>query len=217
VDSTGCPVFDAVVLAGGRAARAGGIDKPALQLGNRTLAGWVAGAAVDAGAARVIIVGPERELLGAGSLPPGGTTFVREDPPGTGPVAALRAGLAEVTSPLVALLASDLPFVRGRHLVPLLRTTSGADATGAVLLDDAARAQWLTSCWRTAVLQRALARYQGASLHRLLRPLRPVMLAYAPAPGEPPPWLDCDTPADLALAQRVAAGLAGTQEGAVTW
>jgi hypothetical protein len=75
-----------------------------------------------------------------------------------------------------------------------------------VLLDDGGRPQWLASCWRTAVLRDALDRYQGGSLHGLLRPLRPALLAYAPAPGEPPPWLDCDTPEDLALARRLAAG-----------
>jgi molybdopterin-guanine dinucleotide biosynthesis protein A len=231
VDGPSCS-FEAVVLAGGRASRAGGADKPALWVGERTLAGWVTAAAVSAGATRVIIVGPQRErLLGAGSLPPGGAVFVHEDPPGSGPVAALRAGLAEVTAPLVALLAADLPFLRARHLAPLLRTAAagtgagalrlddagaGGAGAGAVLLDDGVRPQWLASCWRTAVLRDALAGYQGGSLHGLLRPLRPAMLAYAPSPGEPPPWLDCDTPEDVARARHLAAGLAGPQEGAVS-
>ena len=43
-----------------------------------------------------------------------GVRLVREQPPGGGPVAALRAGLAEVPTDVVALLAGDLPFLTAR-------------------------------------------------------------------------------------------------------
>jgi len=39
--------------------------------------------------------------------------------------------------------------------------------------------------------------YRGTSLRGLLSPLDPVLVRLAPGPGEPPPWLDCDTPEDL--------------------
>jgi molybdopterin-guanine dinucleotide biosynthesis protein A len=194
--------FDAVVLAGGRAVRAGGIDKPGQLVGGRSLVAAVTAAAFGAGAARVIVAGPPRDGLGA-ALARAAVVFVREDPPGSGPVAALRAGMAEVSAPLVVLLAGDLPFLTPRQLTPLL-AAAGDDRAGAVLLDDTGREQWLASCWRSAVLAGALAGYQGYSLHGLLKPLAPVLLPCPTEPGAPPPWLDCDTAGELALARRLA-------------
>ena len=45
-----------------------------------------------------------------------------------------------------------------------------------MLIDDGGREQWLAGVWRTAVLVRALAGYEGRSLHGLLGPLYPVRL-----------------------------------------
>ncbi len=137
--------------------------------------------------------------------------MVREEPPGAGPVAALRRGLAEVSAPVLALLAADLPFLRATQLRLLVDAldppgpaTAHPDApsrAGALLLDDTGQAQWLTSCWRTAVLRDALAGYRGHSLHGLLRPLAPAGLRLPLAAGQPPPWLDCDTPDELTRAR----------------
>lgn len=215
--------FDAIVLAGGRARRAGGVDKPGLQVGGRSLVASVVATAVAAGVARVIVAGPRRPGLAA-ETPAGGLVFVREDPPGSGPVAALRVAMAEARAPRVVLLAGDLPFLTPRQLTPLLAGVAGDGpgdgvddgAAGVVLLDDTGRPQWLASCWRTAVLAGALTGYRGYSLRGLLEPLRPVLLSCPRQPGEPPPWLDCDTPAELAQARRLAgeqAGLAGGAPG----
>jgi molybdopterin-guanine dinucleotide biosynthesis protein A len=208
--------FDAVVLAGGAASRAGGIDKPGQRVGGRTLLASVAGAAVAAGAARVIVAGPARPgLAGDVPLPAGALVFVREDPPGSGPVPALRAALAQVRSPVVAALAADLPFLTARALGPLLAAVSGGQAAGAVLVDGEGRQQWLAGCWRAGALRAALAAYRGTSLRGLLGPLRPALLACPPRPGEPPPWLDCDTMADLARARRLARHPGEPGEGTV--
>ncbi|MEU7857291.1 DUF6457 domain-containing protein [Nonomuraea sp. NPDC049141] len=56
--------------------------------------------------------------------------FAREDPPGSGPVPALRAGLREVTAPRVVLLAGDLPYLRTGHITELLHASSQAAAAG---------------------------------------------------------------------------------------
>ena len=127
--------------------------------------------------------------------------MVCEEPAGAGPVTALRRGLAEVSAPLVALLAADLPFLRAAQLRLLAGTLGPAGPAGALLLDDTGQAQWLTSCWRTAVLRDALDGYRGYSLHGLLRPLRPAGIRLELAAGQPPPWLDCDTPDDLRQAR----------------
>ncbi|GAA2170963.1 molybdenum cofactor guanylyltransferase [Actinomadura napierensis] len=184
-------LFDAVLLAGGRARRLGGADKPAAPVGGRPLIEWVAAAA--SGASRTIVVGPPRDVLPD-------AVRVREDPPGAGPVTALGAGLAEVRAPWVALLAADLPFLRPAHITALLDAAGERD--GAVLVDDDGREQWLAGCWRAGRLRDALAAYTGASLRGVLGPLDPAVVAL-PA-GDRPPWYDCDTPDDLARADGLA-------------
>ncbi|WP_433471942.1 molybdenum cofactor guanylyltransferase [Spirillospora sp. CA-142024] len=181
--------FDAVLLAGGRARRFGA-DKPAAPAGGRTLIEWTAAAVPDA--SRLIVVGPRRDVLP-------GAVVVREDPPGAGPVPALRAGLAEVRAPRLALLAADLPFLRPRHIAVLLE--AAGERAGAVLVDGQGREQWLAGCWHTGALRTALAGYAGASLHGLLEPLRPATVALPP--GTRPAWYDCDTPEQLAAADRL--------------
>jgi molybdopterin-guanine dinucleotide biosynthesis protein A len=188
---SGTVPFDAVLLAGGRARRLGGADKPAAPVGGRALIEWVAAAV--SGASRTIVVGPPRDV-------PRDAVRVREDPPGAGPVPALRAGLAEVRAPWVAVLAADLPFLRPVHVTALLDAAS--EHAGAVLVDAGGREQWLAGCWRTGRLRDALAAYSGASLRGVLGPLDPAAVAL-PA-GERPPWYDCDTPEDLARADGLA-------------
>ncbi|MHB8451581.1 MAG: molybdenum cofactor guanylyltransferase, partial [Mycobacteriales bacterium] len=75
------PSFAVIVLAGGRARRLGGVDKPAQLVGGRTLLDRVLAAA--AGAERRIVVGPARP----GALPRG-VEVCCEEPPGGGPAAA---------------------------------------------------------------------------------------------------------------------------------
>jgi molybdopterin-guanine dinucleotide biosynthesis protein A len=191
-------VLDAVILAGGRAARLGGADKPSLTVGDQTLLATVVMACQEAGAGRIIVVGPEHEQLSV--------RFVREEPAGAGPFAALRRGLAELTGSgdrgpqgLVAVLAADLPFLRAAHLHTLLAAAEGRN--GAVLIDHEGYPQWLTGCWHTAPLAQAAAGYAGFSLRGLMTPLNPAHVLIDPGPGEPPPWLDCDTDADLRQAR----------------
>ncbi|WP_182874532.1 molybdenum cofactor guanylyltransferase [Microbispora sp. H10670] len=196
-EAGGDPPYDAVILAGGRAERLGGADKPGALVGGVPLVERVA-AAVRAARA-VIVVGPPRDLPGV--------VFTREDPPGGGPVPALRAGLAEVTSPSVVLLAADLPFLRAAHVAALLAALPENDtagdtaggAAGAVLVDDTGREQWLAGVWRTAALRAALGAYEGRSLRGLLGPLAPVPVRLAA--GATPPWFDCDSIEDLHMAR----------------
>lgn len=91
-----------MILAGGAARRLGGRDKPGLLVGGARLLDHAVAAC--AGARRIVVVGPERPTV----IP---VAWVREDPPGGGPVAALAAGLAAVSAPVTLLLAADLPFV----------------------------------------------------------------------------------------------------------
>jgi len=205
------------VLAGGRASRLGGADKPALLVGERSLLASVIAAAAAAGARVVVVVGPPRPglVLTAGRL-----RVVREEPPGSGPVPALRRGLAEVTAPWVLVLAADLPFIRAGHLTSLLAAAAGArpaagagPAAGAVLADDTGRPQWLAGCWPTAALRSACSGYRGGSLRGLLGPLSPVILGPSPGQPGPPPWLDCDTEDDVRRARAWSGDPAGPGPG----
>ena len=191
------------MLAGGRARRLGGVDKPAIRFGQRSLVEAVVRAATQAGATRVVIVGPERAGLAVELAGPAGTgiEFTCERPAGAGPVPALRAGLALIIEPRLLLLAADLPFLTAAALHRLV-AAAGEDH-GAVLADPMGQSQWLISCWRTAALRTALASYAGDSLRGLLAPLPHVDVAAVAVPGEPPYWLDCDTPEDLADAERL--------------
>jgi molybdenum cofactor guanylyltransferase len=191
------PGYDAVVLAGGKAARLGGQVKPQLVVGDGTILDAVLAAVADAG--RRVVVGPPQPV-------PAGVRLVREQPPGGGPVAALHAGLAEVEADVVAVLAGDLPFVTADLVRDLLGRLTG---DGVLVVDDTGRDQLLLGVWRTAVLRAALpAQAAHVPLRRVLgalsvRRLRPPVL-----PGRPPPWTDCDTPADLARARDWAAARA---------
>jgi molybdopterin-guanine dinucleotide biosynthesis protein A len=185
----------AVLLAGGRAARLGGADKPGITISGRSLLATVAAAAADAGASRIIVVGPSRPGLTAPSV-----EYTTEQPPGAGPVPALRAGIARVAEPWLFLLPADLPFLRGAHLRTLLATAEQRQTAGALLLDMQGRKQWLISCWRSEPLTSALTGYGGAALGGVLGRLDPAEVTVAQEPGQPPPWLDCDTDEDLAAA-----------------
>ena len=184
--------YDVVVLAGGGARRLDGADKPALRVGDRTLLERVVDAAT--GAEQVVVVGPVRGLAAAPGRPP--VTWVQEQPPGAGPVAALQVGLAGARAPVVVLLAADLPFLSAAvvdHLVGAV----GADA-GAVMLDDGGRQQWLLSAWPTALLRTAVEGAAGdASLRSVL-----AGLPWTPVEGTAEVWYDCDTFAELAEARR---------------
>lgn len=202
----------ALVLAGGSASRMGGVDKPGIKVGGRTLIATVAAAASGAGASHLVVVGPARPDL-AGALPGAPKLeFIRERPAGTGPVPALRAGLPLVTEPWLLLLAADLPFVRDSHLRELVAAAERSE-NGALLVDANGRPQWLASCWRTAGLRAALGVYAGSSLGGLLGPLRAAEVAVAQA-GQAAPWLDCDTPEDVAAARALTRGSEADDERA---
>jgi len=189
------PPYAAVVLAGGRAARLGGRAKPQLEVGGRTMLGLVLDAVADA--ATRVVVGPPQPT-------PDGVRVVREEPPGGGPVPALRAGLAAVDTDVVAVLAADLPFVTAA-VVQELRSRLTGD--GVLVVDATGRDQHLLGVWRTAALRAAVADVRGpTSMRAVLADLAVRRHRPAVEPGRPAPWTDCDTPADLERA-RQAVGL----------
>ncbi|WP_049581036.1 NTP transferase domain-containing protein [Streptomyces sp. SBT349] len=182
--------FDAVVLAGGGARRLGGVDKPAVRVGGRTLLDRVLSACADA--ATTVVVGPPRPTVRP-------VTWANDDPPGGGPLTALHAGLRHTTRPLVAVLASDLPFLDTGTVHRLLDVP--AEAEGQLLRDGEDRDQPLTAVYRAAPLHRELTGLDaefGTLAGLPLKLLLPgLALRRLPAAGS----LDCDTWADIATAR----------------
>ncbi|HEY3464303.1 MAG TPA: NTP transferase domain-containing protein [Amycolatopsis sp.] len=175
--------YAGIVVAGGAASRLSGVDKPALSVGGKPLLARAIHA-LD-GAERVVAVGPRR--------PGFDVVWTREPVPGTGPVAALAAGLVFVPDDveLVAVLAADLPGVR-RSTVDKLVAAVG-DADGAVLVDADGARQWLLGAWRVAAVKSALPeQVENASLRRVLGGLRITEVAAERGESD-----DIDTPEDL--------------------
>src|SRR5690606_2093103 len=116
--------YAAVLLAGGAARRMGGRDKPGVVVGGRPMRERVLSAVATA--TRRIVVGPLVPL-------PAGVLRTREEPPGGGPVAALAAGLALIdpATPVVAVLAADLPLLTAEHIDELRQRLAAATATSA--------------------------------------------------------------------------------------
>jgi molybdopterin-guanine dinucleotide biosynthesis protein A len=174
----------------------GGVDKENLRVAGRTFADRVLEAV--GGADRIISVG--RPLPGVGN--------VREEPLGGGPVAAIAAGLACVEAGLVVVLATDLPVVTAPAVGRLLSALySDANAAAAFPVDAEGRDQPLCSAWRAGRLRAALAGLgdpSGAPVRSLVARAEPVVrLRDVVDPASNPPWFDCDTPADVAEAERL--------------
>ncbi|WP_329412909.1 NTP transferase domain-containing protein [Nocardia vinacea] len=174
---------DAIVLAGGRASRMGGVDKPAIIIGGRSMLD--AALAAVAPCARTVVVGPHRHELDARIVQ------VREVPPGSGPVAAVGAGLRALgptAAPLVVVLAADLPFLSQTTVAELIRRgiESGADAVFAA--DESGRPQYLIGVWRRTALTEALTRLDSL-INQPMKALIPADTVTVAMPG----IADCDT------------------------
>ena len=174
--------WDAIIVAGGRGSRLGGVSKPDLSVGGMTLLDRTLAAV--AGARRVVVVGgPTRD----------GVTWTLEDPPGSGPAKALAAGLAALSdhAPWTCALAVDTP--RAADAVPRLVAAvadaggeggvggdggagqEGAGGEGSVggdgawVVDAEGEAQPLLAVYRTAVLLDGTRDLEdGTSMRRLV-------------------------------------------------
>jgi molybdopterin-guanine dinucleotide biosynthesis protein A len=162
----------AIVLAGGRGARLGGVEKASLELDGRPLLARAVDALV--GAEPIVVVGPE--------VPGVPAAYVREEPAYGGPVAGLVAGWAAVVAEappidhlaLVAVVAVDMP-----HLTPdtWTRLRRAAEATdrydGAVLVGPDGRRQiaLVVAADRLAAVLPEAGEAAGRPLWRTLAPL----------------------------------------------
>lgn len=130
--------WNAIVLAGGRARRLGGIDKTALVFDGATLLEHALAAA--AGARSIVVVGANSAVV--------------ETPRFAGPAAATIAGLHALPPALyTAVLAADQPRV-ARALPLLLDALAGRSV---IAVDEQGRRQPLLAVYDSAALARAAA------------------------------------------------------------
>lgn len=155
LDVTGPPDVMALVLCGGgstrfRAAAADGpspADKTDQSFGATTVLGHLL--ATIPTDWPVVAVGAPRPL----DRP---VTWTREQPPGGGPVAGIAAGLSLVSTPIVAVLAGDMPFA-GPWAVRLADAVRASPCVDAMAACDAAdRRNPLFCAYRTDALRRAV-------------------------------------------------------------
>jgi molybdopterin-guanine dinucleotide biosynthesis protein A len=185
--------FDALILAGGKATRLGGVDKALIEIGSETLLDRTLSALRRA--ATVVVVGPRRRVSTLN------VTWVLEEPAGAGPVHAIAAGLEAVTAEVVVVAAVDHPLISAHVVDRLLEGSNGRE--GAAVSDSEGHLQPLLSAYDTGVLRarlRKLGRTQDAAMHELVLGLD---LAGVLDPGAA---MDCDTWDDVAAARAVISG-----------
>ncbi len=166
-----------------------GFDKATATVGERSLLEWV-------------LQGLPRDVdcVLVGSLPAATSRPVlatREEPAGGGPAAAIGAGLALVTTPIVAVVAVDMPLAAPMlpELVNLL-DSSPPQVDAVFARDVRGRQQPLAGAYRTAALRRAvnvLDPLTGRSVRELIATLT---IRIVELPDEQL-LVDVDSPDDL--------------------
>lgn len=184
-----------IVLSGGTSRRLGR-DKATVHMGGRSLVARILEQVPQA--VPVVVVGPPIEGL------PDRVARVREEPPGSGPLAGIGAGMAEIHTPLVGVLAVDMPFAAPLVAGALGRLAGAAAEVSAVVpVDPDGRGQPLAAAYRTGALGSALTGLgpiAGLPVRAVLGTLR-VMEWDVPAHD----LADVDTELDLRAARRRAA------------
>ncbi|MGX1882304.1 NTP transferase domain-containing protein [Streptomyces sp. NPDC055287] len=186
--------YDAIVLAGGAAKRLGGVDKPGVRVGGRTLLDRVLG--VCRGAGTTVVVGGRRATVRA-------VEWAREEPAGGGPLAALDAGVRRTAAGSLLVLSADLPFIHPGTVQRLLDALDSPGAEAALLVDPGGRDQPLVAAYRAEPLRRELALLAtehgglaGLPLRLLTHELALTRVAAGPLDS-----FDCDTWEDIAAAR----------------
>src|SRR5690625_4704387 len=163
-----------------------------------------------------IVVGPDGQD-GAELAARHGARFVLEDPPRSGPLAALARGVQEIGEHAggdaggdrkVLVLGGDMPLLRRESLLRLLRTDPRGTRVVA-LTDDEDQLQFLCAAWPLRRLREELAAIEhpeggwaNLSLRRLYGRLGDDGLITHSSTGAES--ADLDTPADLAEARSAA-------------
>ena len=198
----------AVILAGGAASRLGGTDKTRLPIAGASVLERVLRAAP---VGRRIVVGPSG-ADGGDLAARHGARFVLEDPPRSGPLAALARGVAEISEApdeaTVLVLGGDMPLLRPETLRALAARSAETGRVVALESKDG-HVQFLGAAWPLGRLRAALAEIEHTgggwadlSLRRLYGTLTDDELVSLPVTGSEA--ADIDTPDALDQVRRAA-------------
>lgn len=165
------PAFDAIIIAGGKGKRLGGVSKPELEVGGVRLLDRVLDSAASA---KTTVVVADIEV-------PDGVLATMEEPPGSGPAAGLVAGLAAITDPAewTLVLAVDMPDA-SLAVDALLNAAQEDVDRGFALTSDRGGPEWLAGIYRSEALRESAAQFGAATnlpVRTILQPLSPVLLA----------------------------------------
>jgi molybdopterin-guanine dinucleotide biosynthesis protein A len=199
-----------LLLAGGRASRMGGGDKPLLKLAGRTILAWVIERLAPQCAGLVLNANGDAQRFSPYLLP-----VVADTIPGfAGPLAGILSGLdwlaeQRSTARWAVSVAADTPFIP-HDLVAVLharRHEAGADIAVAA---SAGRTHPVIALWPVEVrhaLRQALVSDEIRKIDRFTARFR---RAIADWPVESfDPFFNVNEPQDLALAEPIAARLVG--------
>jgi molybdopterin-guanine dinucleotide biosynthesis protein A len=177
-----------IILTGGTSKRFGS-DKSEALINSKTLLEYL-----TEGLSNLVIVGPKTKI---------DAFYVREEPIGAGPVAAIGAGLNVVDSDLVSIFATDMPFAP--RIVPQLLNSLVNDA--AIPMDCDGYVQPLAGVYRTEKLRRALEEFESLENRSVKDLISKLNIDRVPL-VETEFLLDIDTKEDLAKAIDLASRLA---------
>jgi molybdenum cofactor guanylyltransferase len=180
--------MNTIILTGGTSKRFGS-DKSEALINGKTLL-----QILTSGLSDLIIVGPRTDI---------DAIYVREEPIGTGPVAAIASGMKVVDSELVAIFATDMPFAP--KILPQLESALIHDA--ALPLDSDGFLQPLAGIYRSDKLRIALnslGTLDNKSVKELIANLQIDQVPVV----ETELLLDIDTESDLLRAIDLASRLA---------
>lgn len=167
-----------------------GSDKALLVVDGEPLAARALAALRAAGASELLSVGGDLEALDALGFD------AREDEwPGEGPLGGLVSGLRAARSPLVMVLACDLPWINDAVVGSLVRALGESTADAAVPLVGGHR-QPLVAAYRRSAEPRLRACVEAGE--RAIRVgLDRITVVEVLWSDDPRPLRDADTPADL--------------------
>lgn len=196
-------LYDAIVLAGGRSRRLGGVPKAEMRMPHdgRTLLERSVAAAGPAQRIVVVGPGPQRPL-------PAAVLVAREDPPFGGPAAGVAAGLDALSESdaaagggsvggvpeWVLVLACDMPHAVEAVRVLMAAAAAGGDGDGVIAQDGDNRLQPLAAVYRRGALAAVVREHReagsldGAAMFGLVRGL-----ALTPVPVPATATADVDT------------------------
>jgi molybdopterin-guanine dinucleotide biosynthesis protein A len=185
-----------ILLAGGSSRRMGS-DKAKIDFGGGTLLTFQLEQIPSTFS--VVVVGETIDTKPTINWPT--INWTRENPPGSGPVAALASGLELVNTPAIALIAVDAPFALPR----LLRCKLDPKSPALIPREHGGKVQYLAGLYRSESLRLALKQL-GSPANKSMRELT----AHLPSIDylelgieDASDFMDIDTPQDLMTAREI--------------